>query len=74
MEALKELFESISPGRRGHDPDSGEEDEAPTRRAETGTSRVASDVDPMAQENPEDGNPSVRRQRSQAGSSRQYAR
>ena len=73
MEALKELFESISPGRRGHDPDNGDEDEAPTRRAEAGTSRVASDVDPMAQANPEDGNPSARRQRSQAGSSRRQA-
>ena len=74
MEALKELFESISPGRQGHGPrGNGEEDEAPTRRAGTGTSRGASEVDPMAQNTSEE-EPSARRQRSQAGSSRQYAR
>ena len=73
MEALKELFEGISPRRQVQGPtDNGDEDVAPTRRAETVTSHVASEVDPMAQETPEE-RPSARPQRSQAGSSRQEA-
>lgn len=39
MEAMKELFERMSPGRQGHDPDNGEEYEALARRAYAGLRR-----------------------------------